>query len=238
MQCLILAGGLGTRMRAAAGDAPKALIPVNGRPFAEWQLEWLRRQGVARVVFAIGHKGAMIRDTVGDGRRLGVAVAYCDEGEKLMGTAGAVRLACDRGLMDERFLVLYGDSYLTVDVAEVWRAAAERGRPMLTVFKNDGRWDASNAAFADGRVTRYEKGHADPAKAGLTYIDYGLAVFDRAGIVDAVPAGRRRDLADVYRTLAAAGALNGFEATTRFYEVGSPAGLAELARHLAAAATD
>jgi NDP-sugar pyrophosphorylase family protein len=234
MQCLILAGGKGTRMKPATDDSPKALIPVLGRPFAEWQLEWLRQHGVARVVLAIGHQGAKIRDALGDGGRFDLSIAYSDEGERPLGTAGAIRLACDDGLMDERFLVLYGDSYLTVDVGQVWRAAAERGAPLLTVYKNDGRWDVSNAAFADGRVTRFEKGLADPAAAGLRYIDYGLAVLDRATVLAEVPAGRACDLADVYRKLAATGALNGFEAGARFHEIGSPTGLAELVRHLAA----
>lgn len=234
MQCLILAGGKGTRMKPATDELPKSLIEVLGRPFAEWQLEWLRGQGVARVVFAIGHQGAKIRDALGDGGRHGLAIAYSDEGAQALGTAGAVRLACDGGLMDERFFVLYGDSYLTVDVARVWRAADELGAPLLCVFRNDGRWDASNADFADGRVTRFEKGLADPAAAGLRYIDYGLAVLDRATVAAEVPAGGRSDLARVYQKLAAAGRLSGFEAPMRFHEIGSPAGLAALVRHLSA----
>jgi len=234
MQCLILAGGLATRLKSATERLPKALIPVAGRPFAEWQLEWLRRQDVARVVFAIGHLGTRIRDALGAGERFRVEIAYSDEGEKLMGTAGAIRLAVDRGLLDERFLVLYSDSYLTADLRGAWTAAAERGAPLLTVFRNDGRWDLSNAALAGGLVTRFEKGLADPAAAGLRYIDYGLSVLDRATVTAEVPAGRPFDLAEVYRTLAAAGRLRGLEVSTRFYEIGSPGGLAELEAHLAA----
>lgn len=235
MQCLILAGGLGTRMKPTTGRLPKALIPVRGRPFAEWQLEWLKRQGVGRVVFAVGHQGAQIRDVLGDGRRFGLKISYSDEGGRLMGTAGAIRLAVGRGLLDERFLVLYGDSYLTVDVRTVWEAATRLGTPLMTVFKNDGRWDASNATFADGRVVRFEKGLADPAATGLQYIDYGLAVLSRDVIEAEVPPGQPYDLAAVYGRLAAAGRLRGFEVPTRFYEVGSPEGLAELEAHLAAA---
>ncbi|HEY4635349.1 MAG TPA: NTP transferase domain-containing protein, partial [Rhodospirillales bacterium] len=120
MQCLILAGGLGTRMKPTTERLPKALILVRGRPFAEWQLELLKGQGVGRVVFAVGHQGAQIRDVLGGGRYFGLKISYSDEGGRLMGTAGAIRLAVDRGLLDERFLVLYGDSYLTVDVGAVW----------------------------------------------------------------------------------------------------------------------
>jgi NDP-sugar pyrophosphorylase family protein len=235
MQCLILAGGLGTRMKPKTERLPKALIAVRGRPFAEWQLQWLKGQRIERVVFAVGHQGDQIRDALGDGRRFGLEIAYSDEGERLMGTAGAIRVALDAGLLDDRFLVLYGDSYLTVDLGAVWEAAARLGTPLMTVFKNDGRWDLSNAAFAGGRVARYEKGVADPAAAGLDYIDYGLAVLSNEMIEAEVPRGRPHDLAALYGPLAAAGRLRGFEVRTRFYEVGSPAGLAELEAHLASA---
>jgi len=236
MQCLILAGGLATRMMPTTARVAKALIDVLGRPFAEWQLARLKEGGVERVVFAIGHHGDQIRDALGDGRRFGLAISYSDEGERLMGTAGAIRLAVDAGLLDQRFLVLYGDSYPTADLPAVWRAAAASEAPLLTVFRNDGRWDASNVAFADGRVARYEKGVADPAAAGLHYIDYGLAVLGRAAIEAEVPPGRPHDLAAVYRRLAAAGRLRGYEVATRFYEIGSPAGRAALEAHLASAA--
>ena len=235
MQCLILAGGKGTRMMPETERLPKALIAVRGRPFAEWQLAWLQREGVERVVLAIGHRGAHIQDALGDGRRFGLSIAYSDEGRRPMGTAGAIRVAVDAGLLDERFLVLYGDSYLTVDVARVWEAAARLGTPLMTVFRNDDRWDASNVAFADGRVARYEKGVADPMAAGLRYIDYGLAVLSRGLIEAEVPPERPHDLAAVYGPLAAAGRLRGFEVPTRFYEIGSPEGLAELEAHLATA---
>jgi len=233
MQCLILAGGLGTRMKSKTGRLPKSLVPVRGRPFAEWQLEWLKAEGVGRVVFAIAHQGARIRDALGDGRRFGLKISYSDEGGRPMGTAGAIRLAVDQGLLDERFLVLYGDSYLTVHLDAVWNAAARLGTPLMTVFRNDDRWDASNVAFADGRVARYEKGVADPTAAGLRYIDYGLAVLSRGLIEAEVPPERPHDLAAVYGPLAAAGRLRGFEVPTRFYEVGSPEGLAEFEAHLA-----
>ena len=177
MQCLILAGGLGTRMRPLTGDLPKALLPVRGRPFAEWQLDWLKAGGVGRVVFAVGHQGRVVRDAIGAGDRFGLDIAYSDEGERLLGTAGAVRLAVDAGLLEDRFFVLYGDSYLALDLRAVWRAAAADERPLLCVHKNDGKWDASNAAFADGMVGRFEKGVKDAAARGLRYIDYGLAVL-------------------------------------------------------------
>ena len=233
-QCLILAGGLGTRMGHLAGGLPKALIPVAGRPFADHQLSWLAGQGVGRVVYAVGHKAGMIRDFAGSGGRWGLEVAYADEGDQPLGTGGAVRLAADEGLLDEGFLVLYGDSYLTVDVAEVWEASGAGASALMCVYKNDGRWEQSNAVFENGLVTRFEKGRADAAETGMAYIDYGLSVLTKEVIEAHVPAAGAFDLAQVYGRLAEAGQLRGFEASERFHEIGSARGLRDLEAHLAA----
>ena len=236
MQCLILAGGLGTRMKAAAPDidnTAKALLPVSGRPFADHQLTWLAGHGVKRVVYAIGHKGSQIRDFVGDGGGWGLEAVFSDEGETQLGTGGAVRLAVDEGLVAGGFLLLYCDSYLSIDIGAVWAASGEGERPVMTVLKNDGRWDASNAVFEDGHVTVFEKGRVDAAAIGMDYIDYGLSVLNGDIVREHVPAGATFDLARVHRRLAETGALLGFEATERFYEIGSPEGLADLEAYLA-----
>src|SRR5258707_11476877 len=107
MQCVILAGGLGTRIRARSADLPKALIPVLGKPFIEYQLEWLARQGVRSVVLTIGHLGAMIAAAVGDGARFGLSVAYSDEGEELPGTRGAARAPPPPVPFGEAFFFLF-----------------------------------------------------------------------------------------------------------------------------------
>jgi NDP-sugar pyrophosphorylase family protein len=236
MQCAILAGGLATRLGALTADVPKALLPVAGRPFADHQLAWLARDGVTDVVYCIAHLGDRIRAHVGDGARYGLRVTYVDEGSELRGTGGALRLAYDEGALADSFAVLYGDSYLPVDVGGVVRDF-ERRRPdvLMTVFRNDGRLDRSNAALApDGRV-RYDKAVADPEAAGMRYIDYGLAVIDRDRVLPEVPSGERVDLADVYARLSAEGRVHGHEVAERFYEIGSQEGLAELEHHLGAA---
>jgi NDP-sugar pyrophosphorylase family protein len=235
MQCLILAGGLGTRMKPLTEDMPKALIPVAGRPFADHQLTWLAGQGVARVVYCIGEKGGQVRDFVGSGGRWGLEVAYADEGGGLLGTGGAVRLAVAEGLADDGFLVLYGDSYLSIDVGALWAASDGGTMPVMSVYRNDGQWDASNAVFEDGLVARFEKGRTDAAEIGMHYIDYGLSVLTRSVVEAHIPEGEAHELARVYGALAEAGQLRGFEATERFYEIGSAQGLADLEAHLAAA---
>ena len=99
MQCVILAGGLGTRIRNRSGILPKALIPVLGKPFIFYQLEWLVRQKVDRVVISVGHRGDMIAKSVRDGSQFGLQICYADEGEKLRGTGGALRGIADLGLL-------------------------------------------------------------------------------------------------------------------------------------------
>src|SRR5580693_5328456 len=108
MQCVILAGGLGTRMRPLTDACPKTLLPVRGRPFAYHQLHWLAGQGITEVVYSIGHQGELIRRYWELERAPVSRIRYVDEGRQLRGTAGALRLALEQGVLDERFFVIYG----------------------------------------------------------------------------------------------------------------------------------
>ena len=228
MQCVILAGGLGTRMWPETRTIPKTLLPIAGTPFATWQLSWLARSGIDSVVYCVGHLGEQIRDHVGDGGSWELSVRYVDEGDDLRGTAGALRLAYDEGTLEEDFLVLYGDSWLQVDPAGVLRAARDRREPaLMTVFRNDGRWDGSNVVLDGTRVARYAKGLA-PLPPEMRWIDYGLLAFRREVVGARVPPGTPADLAPVCSGLASDGLLAGFEVTERFYEIGSVAGRDEL----------
>lgn len=223
----ILAGGLATRLRPLTERIPKALVEVNGEPFLAHQLRLLVGSGVRRVVMLIGHLGGMIREYLGDGSRFGVEVGYSEDGAVPLGTAGAVRAALP--LLGERFFVLYGDSYLPCDYAAVQQAFTESGRPaLMTVHRNEGRWDASNVEFSGGRILAYDKKHRTPR---MKHIDYGLGVFGRP-VFEELPGGASRDLAEVYATLLGRGELAACEVAQRFWEVGSAAGIAELSKHL------
>jgi NDP-sugar pyrophosphorylase family protein len=228
MQCVILAGGLGTRMWPETKTIPKTLLPIAGKPFATWQLSWLSRSGIDSVVYCVGHLGRQIRKYVGDGGVWGLEVRYVDEGDQLRGTAGALRLACDEGALAEDFLVLNGDSWLQIDPAEVLRVA--RGRPepaLMTVFRNEGRWDTSNVVVEGTRVGSYVKGLTAPSP-DMHWIDYGLLAFRREVISRRVPPGGPQDLAPLCTALAEEGLLGALEADRRFYEIGSMTGRDEL----------
>jgi NDP-sugar pyrophosphorylase family protein len=222
-ECVILAGGVASRLGAQAGKLPKTIVPVAGRPFADHQLTWLAEQGVEEVVYCIAYRGDQIREYVGDGSNWGLSVAYVDEGTDLRGTGGAVRLAYDEGVLAGDFAVLYGDAYLRLDLPNVFRAFEISAQPaLMTVLRNEGRWDKSNADFDGKLVTRYSKSQGD-----FEWIDYGLLMFERDVIAE-IPADQPSDLADLLSRLSDAGRLAGFEAKDRFYEIGSPSGLAEL----------
>jgi NDP-sugar pyrophosphorylase family protein len=224
----ILAGGLATRLGPLAKETPKCLLDVGGRPFIHHQLGQLRDQGVRRAVLCLGHLGERVVETVGDGSALGLEVAYSFDGPELRGTAGALRRAMP--LLGPAFFVLYGDSYLECSYAAVQAAFEAAGTlAMMTVFRNEGRWDASNVEFRDGRIRAYDKADRTPT---MQHIDYGLGILDRRAM-EVVPESGASDLAAVYREMLRRGQLAGFEVTERFYEIGSVAGLAETREHLA-----
>ena len=232
MQCVILAGGLATRMRPLTEKIPKSLLPVAGRPFLDHQLEWLAGHGVSDVVLCVGYRADAIRAHAGDGARYGLRIRYVDEGDRLRGTAGAVRLAFDEGALEESFLVTYGDSFLPIDFAAVFAAFVASGKPaLMTVFLNHGQYDTSNAIF-DGRTVLYDKKRATRPAADFHYIDYGLTALSRRVLADAIPSGVVADLATLFHDLSVRGELAGLEIPDRFYEIGSPAGLEDLERWL------
>ncbi len=223
----ILAGGLGTRLGSKVRDTPKPLLDVAGEPFLVHQLRLLARHGARRVVISVGYLGELVERRIGP-ERFGVSLRYSYDGPSPLGTLGAVRKAASR--LGDRFLVMYGDTYLRIGYVEAGRAWAQSGLPaMMTVLRNEGRWDTSNAAF-DGRlVRRYDKRSPDPS---MEWIDYGLGGLT-AEVLAAVPA-EVSELADLYHELAQAGLLFGYRATERFYEIGSPQSLVEATDFLAA----
>jgi NDP-sugar pyrophosphorylase family protein len=226
VQCVILAGGLATRMRPLTDAIPKSLIPAAGRPFIDHQLAHLAGHGVSDVVLSIGYRGDALRAHVGDGARFGLRVRVVDEGKDLRGTAGALRLALAEGALEEAFLVIYGDSFLPVDFGAVFAAFRAAGKPaLMTVFRNEGRWDTSNVIFDGRMVTLYDKQRRTRPAAEFRFIDYGLGALSRAVIESDVPPAGKADLAELYHALSVRGALAGLEMQERFYEIGSPAGL-------------
>lgn len=233
IQCVVLAGGLAERMRPLTERIPKSLLPVGPHPFVHYQLQWLASQGVTEVVLCVGYLGEQIRDYVGDGARWNLSVRYVDEGPELRGTGGALRLAAERGALQERFLLTYGDSFLPVDFRAVWKSFTERNvDALMTVYRNQGRWDSSNACFSNGCVTLYDKSRQARQNTPFEFIDYGLSALKREVILSQVPSATKYDLATLFHQLSVDGRLAGYEITTRFYEIGSREGLTDFTQYV------
>ena len=216
----ILAGGLGQRLGERTARTPKPLLEVAGEPFLFHQLRLLAKHGAVRVVLCVGYLGEMIEERVGR-ERYGITIDYSYDSPRLDGTLGAIRRALP--LLGDRFLVLYGDTYLRLDYGAAvasWIESDASG--LMTVLRNDNLWDTSNVVYADGRVLTYDKHHLT---SKMHWIDYGLGGL-KSEALRAVDE-REGDLAVLYQRLAETGSLYGFLATERFYEIGTPAGLAE-----------
>ena len=219
----ILAGGFATRLRPITEKIPKSLIFVAGKPFLAHQLELLRSRGLRRVVLCVGHLGEMIQRDFGDGSQFGVRIDYSFDGPKLLGTGGAIKQALP--LLGGNFFVLYGDSYLPIEyrpVADFFQHSDKLG--CMTVYRNEGRHDTSNVVFRNGQIEVYDKKNRT---SEMKHIDYGLSLFKSAAF-DLFPADKPFDLAEVMGKLVREKQLAGYEVYERFYEMGSPAGLAEL----------
>jgi NDP-sugar pyrophosphorylase family protein len=234
MQVVILAGGVASRMKPLAERLPKSLFPVVGRPFLDWQLELVARGGATRVLLVVSHLSEAIAAHL-EATKPPLPVTLISDGAQRAGTGGALTVAVREGLVEESFLVTYGDSYLPVDLVALSTAHIASGLPAtMAVHENHDRWDASNVVVERERVVRYEKIlEATKRPPAMRWIDFGLLALQRDEVLrwsDEAPF----DLGAPLGRLANAGQLGAFGYAERFYEVGSPSGLAELERLLSA----
>ena len=220
---VILAGGLATRLRPITETIPKSLVEISGEPFIVHQLRELNRQGIKDVVLCVGHLGKQIEAFVKDGSEYGVRVQYSYETQKLLGTGGAIRNALS--LLNEAFFVLYGDSWLEIDYQSVYESFQNSvNLALMTVFRNEGRWDTSNVEMDGRNIKLYSKDQRNPR---MTHIDYGLGIL-KPELFKNYLENTKFDLTEIYESLSKKGDLTFYEATHRFYEIGSHDGLREL----------
>ena len=216
-----MTGGLATRLGDLAKDRPKSMVKVRGRPFLEFQLEFLKRAGVEDVVLCTGYLGGQIESYFGDGRGHGVNMVYSLE-DRPLGTAGALKNA--EKLLEDPFFTMYGDSYVKLDFRDVLNRFKSRTRlALMTVYRTRDRYDRSNSGVEGDLVTRYSK--AEKAD-DLVYIDYGVNLF-RKRVLDMIPPFGSQALEGLFPQLIARRELLAYRVEERFYEIGSPQGLRE-----------
>ncbi len=197
MKAIILAGGRGTRLAPLTEDLPKALVPVGGRPILEWIVHRLAAQGCTAITLAVGHLAEKIAAHFGDGARFGVRIEYSHEREPL-GTAGPLALV--RGL-DEPFLVMNGDILTTLDARDLLASHRQRNA-CCTIAIHPRRVPIDLGVVdydAELRLTAY---HEKPVHT--YHASMGAYIFAPRALQH-IPAGKRLDLPDLVRHLAAQG---------------------------------
>jgi MurNAc alpha-1-phosphate uridylyltransferase len=224
---LILAGGLATRLRPLTDKIPKSMLPIQNKPFIQLQLDLLAKSGIREVIICVGYKGQMIQDYVGNGEKFGLNVRYSFDGDSLVGTGGAIVRALP--LLSEKFMVLYGDSYLPINYLEVIdKFKRSINESLMTVRLNYSDYEKSNVYFKSDKIIEYSKVKLDPK---MQHIDYGLMGF-HASVFKNLQVGNFLDLSEILEHLVKDDLVEGFEVKERFYEVGSLNGISELERYL------
>ncbi|KAI5913588.1 nucleotidyltransferase family protein [Thauera sp. 2A1] len=222
MKAMILAAGRGERMRPLTDHTPKPLLEAGGKPLIVWHIERLREAGFTELVINHAHLGHLLEAALGDGRRLGVHIAWSPEREALE-TAGGIRQALPL-LGDHPFLVVNGDVFCDVDFASVRLQPGDFAQ--LLLVPNPAHHTAGDFLLRGTRIVADDEGAAAQC---LTFS--GIGVYDPALFADLAP-GSRAKLAPLLRTAIAAGRVGGARHDGCWVDVGTPARLAELDRSL------
>ena len=225
LQTAILLGGLGSRVASISKKKPKALVDINGKPFIDWQLNYLKKQGFKNIIMCVGHMSKQIIDFVGNGERYNLKIEYSDDGEKLLGTGGSIKKALP--LLNQSFFILYGDSFLPINYIDVEKIFLKKQNlALMTIIKNSNKWDKSNVHL-DGSKVNYNKKYPN---IHMKHIDYGLSVVN-ASVFDNYKEIDKFDLSDVFYTLSKDNLLRVHEIKKRFYEIGSVKGLEDTIKY-------
>jgi len=225
MQCIVLAGGRGTRLGGHFGDLPKHLVPVLGRPFADYQLNWLRREGFDHIIYGLGYGAKQVEDHIRYLNPAGLKFTFVRDGDEPLGTGGSLRRIYEDVRLDEYVGVTYGDTLLTFDMqAFLSEVRLHRPECMMTVWKNCDQLNRSNASLTGEFVSEYSKSNS----AGrFEWIDYGFIIVKSALLREIGPLGGYSDFSDSLASLASEKRIRGFEVLSRFYEIGNLGALSD-----------
>jgi N-acetyl-alpha-D-muramate 1-phosphate uridylyltransferase len=225
MQIVILCGGLATRLYPLTKKIPKAMIRIGGKPFLEYQLELVKKNGISDVVLCIGYKGNKIKKYFGNGKKWGLRITYSSDEKKLLGTGGALKKA--EPLLDDVFLVMWGDSYLPFNFQEAIEFFKKHNKlGLMTVYKNENRIEPSNVEIKGNLVKAYSKKRKTKR---MKYIDYGLSIFKKE-VLKYIPKNKFYDLSKLNQLLIRKKQLLAFPVKRRFYQIGTFEGLEEFKR--------
>ena len=227
MQMVILAGGLGTRMRPLTEGTCKSMLRVKDKPFLEYQIELMRENRVTDILLCVGHLSHQIKEYFDDGKRFGVVIRYSEESGGLLGMAGALKNAVP--LLSDEFLAMNGDSYLRLDYGDVMSYFQNRNKLALAVvYKNGEPRYRNNIAIEGEMICIYDRNN----KSGeMAYIDAGLWAM-RKRALSLIPTSCIASQDEFFNKLIERDELLAFETRQHFYEIGSFHGLDEFSRFI------
>ena len=224
MQAILLAGGLGTRLRSVVSDRPKPMALIGEKPFMEYVVHELSRNGITDIIFAVGYKGSMVEEYFGDGSGFiapdgtPITVHYAYE-EELLGTAGAIKNA-GRFVTEDSFFVLNADTFYQIDYSRLVTMQRESDLDMALVLRevpDISRYGA--AVLMNGRLTGFNEKSAE-AKPGT--INGGVYLMKRT-LLDEIPAGKvSLENEMIPKWLSEGRALGGFVNDGYFIDIGIP----------------
>lgn len=222
MEAIILAGGLGSRLRAVVPDLPKPMAPIRGRPFLEYLLDYWAGQGVSRFVLSVGYKHDIIEEHFAT-RYKGAEVDYAVEDQPL-GTGGGLLLALKRLRRTGPFLIMNGDTFFEVDLAPMRRYHQER-RAELTIALREVEANSRYGSVGidkEGKITTFDNRARTEDRAlinGGVYLAEKSA-FAGMTLESDVPVSIEDQLYP--RMLAEGRRLYGFPSSGRFIDIGIP----------------
>ena len=234
---MILAAGLGTRLRPLTEKLPKPLISLGGTPIIEWNLRLLRKHGIREVIVNLHHLGFMIKETLGDGSQLGMRIHYSPE-PILLGTGGGIK-AVESFFEGEPFLVMNGDTIIDVDLNRLVNAHLDRGGVATMVLRNDPeveRWGVVETTPEHRVMTIQGQGWmGSPSHASvLRYMFAGVHVLHPA-LLRHCPLGESSSILEGYVAELEAGSLvHGFVTEGYWSDIGTQERLARAHRDVEA----
>ena len=218
MEAILLAGGLGTRLRSVVSDRPKPMALIEGRPFMEYVVHQLAKSGVDRVIFAVGYKGSMVEEYFRDGSAFGIRAAYAYE-ETLLGTAGAIRNAASL-LCGGQAFVLNGDTFYQIDYGRLGAAMEEKGLDMALVLRevpDISRY--GEAVLTEGMLTGFNE-KSQESRPGT--INGGVYLLKKS-LIEEIPQGKvSLENEMIPRWLKEGKRLGGFVNDGYFIDIGIP----------------
>ena len=227
MQIVVLCGGKATRLYPLTKKIPKSMIRFEEKPFLEQQLDLLKKNRIFDVVLCVGYKAEQIKKYFGDGKNFGVEIKYSSDKKRLLGTGGALKKA--ENLLEDSFLVMWGDSYLPFNFQKAIKFFKKSNKPgMMIVFKNLNKYEPSNVEVKNNLVKSYSKKRKTKK---MKYIDYGISIY-RKEVLKHLPKNQICDLTKLQQALIKKRQLLAYPAEKRFYQIGSPDGLEELKNYI------